>query len=235
MILKTDELCDVIGITTKPVGVYDAPDPSKFEPLADPKRCIFAAYDSWQNGETLTIEAEQCKCPGCAYWMTGVEKFPNRQAFVNFLYSKEGLRESADLMNAWLDASPPYKPQYQYVMIGPIREEMEAYLKTVTFFVNPDQMSVLMQGAVYHSHPNDMQPVISPFGAGCGQLLSMFQDLNKPQAIIGTTDIAMRNNLPPDILGFTVTKPMLNRLLSLDRERSFLGKHFLKRLIESRK
>jgi hypothetical protein len=54
-----------------------------------------------------------------------------------------------------------------------------------------------------------------------------------PQASIGATDIAMRQNLPPDILAFTVTKPMLSRICKPD-ERSFLYRPFLQRLKEAR-
>jgi len=53
------------------------------------------------------------------------------------------------------------------------------------------------------------------------------------QASIGATDIAMRQHVPPDILAFTVTKPMLGRLCKLD-ERSFLDKPFLQRLNKAR-
>lgn len=54
-----------------------------------------------------------------------------------------------------------------------------------------------------------------------------------PQAIIGATDIAMRQHLPPDILAFTVTKPMFEQLCALDT-RSFLHKPFWRNLRKAR-
>jgi hypothetical protein len=60
-----------------------------------------------------------------------------------------------------------------------------------------------------------------------------FNDLDIPQASIGTTDIAMREYIPPDILGFTVTKSMFRHLCALD-ERSFLYKPFLRKLRKAR-
>jgi hypothetical protein len=75
---------------------------------------------------------------------------------------------------------------------------------------------------------------MAPFGSGCSQLLPLFGDLDIPQAIVGATDIAMRQWLPPDTLAFTVTKPMFEQLCDLD-ERSFLYKRFLPRLQEARK
>lgn len=67
--------------------------------------------------------------------------------------------------------------------------------------------------------------LLSPFGSGCMELLPLFEDLNVPQAIIGTTDIAMRRFLPPDIMAFTATKPLFEQLFALD-ERSFFYKPF---------
>jgi len=59
-------------------------------------------------------------------------------------------------------------------------------------------------------------------------------DLNIPQAMIGATDIAMRQYLPPDMLLFTVTKSMFEQLCELD-ENSFLYKHFWQRLRKARR
>ncbi len=53
------------------------------------------------------------------------------------------------------------------------------------------------------------------------------------RAVIGATDIAMRRHLPPDVLAFTVTRAMYERLCSLD-ERSFLGKRFWRDLCAAR-
>ena len=119
------------------------------------------------------------------------------------------------------------------MLIGPLKEGQYAYLKTITFYVNPDQLSALMLGAQYKSAPSDPPPVIAPFGSGCMELVPLFKSLDIPQAMIGATDIAMRQYLPPDILAFTVTKPMFQQLCALD-ERSFLYQPFWKRLRKAR-
>lgn len=146
---------------------------------------------------------------------------------------EEGLKASPELMNEWLDHRTVYQPEHPNMLIGPLREDQEKFLKTITFFVNPDQLSALMLGAQYHSKPGDLPPVLAPFGAGCMQLLALFADLNAPQAIIGATDIAMRQYLPPELLAFTVTKPMFKLLCDLDEE-SFLFRPFLKNLKKAR-
>ncbi len=103
----------------------------------------------------------------------------------------------------------------------------------MTFLINPDQLSLFIVGANYHQGLSSPPLVTAPFAAGCGLLASHFDDLESPKAIIGATDIAMRQFLPPDIMAFTVTKPMYKQLCSLD-ETSFLDKPFWNDLKKAR-
>ena len=122
-------------------------------------------------------------------------------------------------MGRWIDARRNYRPQHGQLLIGPLRDKQYEHLKTVTFFVNPDQLSLFVIGAHY-------TPLISaPFSSACGLLLPLFDDLERPAAIIGATDIAVQRHLPPDILAFSVTKPLYEQLCALD-EHSFLNKKF---------
>jgi len=118
-------------------------------------------------------------------------------------------------------------------LIGPLQTHSEDFLKTISFYVNPDQLSALMIGAQYFSKPDDPVPVLAPFGAGCGEMLALFDDFEIPQAIIGSTDLAMRQHLPQEIMAFTVTKTMYRQLCDLDN-RSFLEKPFLENLKKAR-
>ena len=235
MTLTLSSLCDAIGIKTLPIGVYDAPDPGLFAPLVPLKRCIFEHYQDFQSGAVVVLDQTTQGCPGCGYWMVGKGRFPSREAMVTFLTDKEGLRENSGLIEAWLDAHPTFQPRNGYIAVGPVSDERMKFLRTVTFFVNPDQLSALIYGANYHAHPKDSEPVLAPWGSGCGQMYSLFPDLSAAQAIIGATDVAMRQHIPPDLLAFTVTVPMLERLLSLDDGHSFLGKPFLSQLKLARK
>ena len=170
---------------------------------------------------------------GAGYWLCGVESWP-RDAFVDFLVEEEGLKYTPALMNRWLDHHPPYQREHRYVVIGPLKDEQYEFLKTVTFYVNPDQLSLLLIACEYHDASPDVQPVVAQFGSGCGQLSALFPDLDEKKAVIGATDIAMRQHLPPSILALTVTKPMFRQLCELD-EKSFLYKPFWKRLRKARK
>jgi len=217
-------LLKATGITTPLIGFYDVPDPAPFAPLIVPKRdrraCVFAFYARWLKGETLYITPDNPGCGGAGRWLCSVES-RSREDFIHFLVEEEGLKASGELMNQWLDHRQPYRAEHPHLLLGPLKAEQYESLKTVTFFVSPDQLSALVIGAHYHVGPEEPPPVIAPFGSGCMQLVPLFRDLAIPQAIIGATDLAMRQYLPPDILAFTVTRPMFKQLCRLD-ERSSL-------------
>ncbi|MFC1871271.1 DUF169 domain-containing protein [Chloroflexota bacterium] len=225
-----------IGLTVPLIGFYDAPDTSLFEPLVRPKSgkraCVFAFYKQWLKSKTVHITEDNAGCGGACHWLFNRET-RSREDFVEFLADEEGLKASHELMNKWLDFSKPYKPINPNIMIGPLKPDQYEYLKTITFYVNPDQLSALMLGAQYNNAPGDPSALIAPFGSGCMELLPLFEDLDIPQAMIGATDIAMRQYLPPDILAFTVTKLMFQHLCKLD-ERSFLYKPFWNDLRKAR-
>ncbi len=225
---------DRLSIREPLVGLYDAPDPAPFAPLAVPgnHECVFASLRSWREGRTLHLTRNQYGC-GSGH-LLGLPTL-DRQEMVEFLYGKEGLRASPELMGAWLDSAPHYQPAHEHVLIGPLRPEQYGYLRTVTLFVNADQLSVLAAGASYYSHPGDLLPVIAPFGSGCMQLAALFDDFDVPQAMIGATDQAMRKHLEPWMLAFTVTTPMYDLLCDWAADpHSSLHTGFLGGLIRAR-
>jgi hypothetical protein len=236
--MRTDptNLLRKIGISHPLIGFYDAPDPDAFKPLVRPMpgkwACIYMFYKKWLEGHTLHIRKDNFGCGGAGYWLCNVES-RSREDFIRFLAEDEGLKSSKELMNRWLDYRKPYMQEHPDLLIGPLRDDQYAYLKSVTFYVNADQLSLLITGANYDNAPEDALPVVAPFGSGCGLMLGLFKDLNIPQGMIGATDIAMRQYLPQDLLAFTVTKPMFERLCTLD-ERSFLYKPFWQNLRKAR-
>jgi hypothetical protein len=228
-----DRLKKRLNIKTPIIGFYDAPDPDLFEPLVspEPRACVYSFYRPWLDGKTLHVTKDRYGCGGAGHWMWGIE-LRSRKEFLEFLVDGEGLKASHALMGKWIDSGKPYRAQNPHLFLGPLRDEAWPYLKTITFLVNPDQLSALAIGAQYRSSPEDPPPVIAPFGSGCSQLLP-FRDLKIAQASIGATDIAMRQHLPPDMLTFTVTRLMFQELCEFD-EKSFLSKPFLQRLRQAR-
>ena len=227
-------LLAVAGIDLPLVGFYDAPDPAPFAPLREPEKgeCLFATYPDWLAGRTLHLTADRFGCGGAGYWLFGKEG-RSREEFVRFLVEGEGLKESPESMNDWIDRTPPYRPEHGHLLFGPLREDMAAHLRTITFFVNPDQLSLLLIGAQYHHRPGEPDPAAVPFGSGCMEIGVLLGDPEAPRAVVGATDIAMRSHLPPDILAFTVTRPMFERLCRLG-ESSFLYKPFWRNLRRAR-
>jgi hypothetical protein len=230
-------LVEKLGIKTPLMGFYDAPDTSPFKPLVrvEPgeQTCIFSFYKHWLNGETLHLTKDNYGCRGAGSCLFSIAA-RSPEEMVEFLVDEEGLKGSRELMRKWVERRVNYRPEHLNLLIGPLRLDQYRYLKTVTFYVDADQLAALILGANYNAGPDDAPAVMAPFGSGCSQLLPLFGDLDIPQAIVGATDIAMRQWLPPDTLAFTVTKPMFEQLCDLD-ERSFLYKRFLPRLQEARK
>jgi len=205
-------IVETLDLSEPVVGLYDAPDPAPFAPLVEPghgRECVFAAYPQWRRGRTLHLTRERHGCG--ALHLLGLAG-RSRADLVRFLVDDEGLRASRELMAAWLDAVPGYRPRHGHLLLGPLRPDQYDHLVTATFYVNPDQLAALCTGAAYFSHPDEPAPVLAPFGSGCGQLAAVFPDLAAPQAVIGATDQAMRRHLPPQVLAFTVTRAMLERL-----------------------
>ena len=225
-----------LDIETPLIGLYDAPDDTGFgktvSPGAGKHGCFFAHYKSWLRGKTVKLSEDNHGCGGCGKWLFG-KTSRSRQEYIEFLADEEGLKAGHALMDEWLRQAKSYRSRHGFLFVGPLKEDMYPFLKTVTFLVNPDQLSVLMIGAQYHSRPGDPEPVIAPFGSGCMQMLPLFENPDIPQAIIGATDMAMRQYLPPGILAFTVSIPMYERLCSIG-ENSFLDRAFIKSLKKAR-
>ena len=229
-------LLSKLDLSAPLIGLYDAPDPEPFNPLVyfpqNRRACLFEFYNDWINGKTLVTSAKEYGCGGCGTWWFN-RQTRTREEYLDFLANKEGLKASEELMATWFDAAERYQPKHGYLMVGPLKDAEYDYLKTITFYVNPDQLSVLLTGAQYFQ-PYSGEPVVSvDFGSGCMEMLNLLEGKAGPRAIVGATDMAMRQNLPPNILAFTVNKEMYENLCKLD-EMSFLGKPFLKVLKHSR-
>ncbi len=190
-------------------------------------------YNSWVAGKSLHLTPDNHGCGGCGTYLFNLET-RDRQSYIDFLQGDEGLKADRQIMGQWIDSTPRYQPRHDHLLIGPLRGEHADKLVTVTFFINPDQLSLFVTGALYHQGSNHPPRVTAPFASGCGLLAPVFRDLDEPEAVIGATDIAMRKYLPPDLLAFTVNVPMYQQLCSLD-ENSFLNKPFWAELLQSRK
>lgn len=229
-------LLEKAGITTPLIGMYDAPDPEAFAPLVAPRpgrwACIYMFYRAWLEGRTLHLTHDCFGCGGAGTYLFGLQTRTHDE-YVEFLAGEEGLKADRRLMGQWIDTAPRYAPRNPHVMFGPLRDDQYRHLRSVTFLVDPDQLSLLVTGAHYRRGPADQAAVTAPFASGCGLLGPFLGDLDRPRAVIGATDIAMRQYLPRELLAFTATRPMYEELCDLD-ESSFLGKAFWRVVQEAR-
>lgn len=85
-------------------------------------------------------------CRGVGEWLCNIQGW-SRQDYIEFLTDDEGLKAIHNLMGQWFDTSSSYKMKYKNLMFGPFKDSEYDYLKTVSFFINPNQMSMLMIGA----------------------------------------------------------------------------------------
>lgn len=148
-------IVETLSIREPLIGLYDAPDAAPFAPLVEPTRareCAFASYVRWREGKTLHITKEKHGCG--APHLLGLQT-RTREAMVKFLVDEEGLRASHELMNLWLDAAPGYQPRHEHILLGPLKASQYEYLRSITFYVNPDQLAVLVTGCSYYSRPED--------------------------------------------------------------------------------
>lgn len=220
------------GVNLPLIAFYDAPSTQPFDPFVTPSKtghaCMYSFYKKWLQGITVALTKDNFGCGGASHHLFS-QPTCSHEDFIEFLTVDEGLKVNKELMDEWIRHEKTYKPENEYILYGPLKSELFEYVKTITFLVNPDQLSMLMIGSQYFAKMSDPTPVIAPFGSGCMQSVSLFEDLELPQAMIGATDMAMRQYLPPEILAFTVTKPMFENLCKLD-ENSFLEKGFIRQL-----
>ena len=229
---KLERLLKILGIEEPVLALYDTDDLAPYEPVIRPegRQCCWAYMDSWRQGKTLAIGKDAFGCPGGGRYLVGVE-MPGRD-LPKFLYEEEGLKASFDIAKDWVKNMFLHEGGRKYALIGPFRADRLDEMATVTLLANPDQLAVLVTGAVYHRSEGIPGNVLVTLAAGCG-LLDPFQKSKEPMAVIGSMDMAMRQHLPPHIIAFTVNMPMFHQLINMD-ENSFLHKPFWKRLKEAR-
>lgn len=225
------------GYTKPMVAFYDAPFETPFENLIEIKPtghvCFFAHYKNWMKGKTLRVTKDNAGCGGCGTWLFN-QHTKSREDYIKFLADDEGLKANRELMGKWFDAAKRYEPKHDALFFGPYDARQAEFIKSVTFFINADQLSVFILAANYFASPDDPEPVKAPFGSGCMELLPQFDSMEHPQAIIGATDLAMRKYLPPEIMAFTVNPRMYENLCKTSED-SFLNKPFLEGLKKARK
>jgi hypothetical protein len=232
-----------LRLTDPLLAVYDC-SPDGFSPTIEAKggTCCFAYYGRWLKGETLIFRKGEGNfgkpeggCPG-GHRAFGLEReYPPYMA--HFLTdgvgapTGEGLKASPELAQAFLDAAKPPQPAGDTVLLGPLRIDKWAAVRSVTFFVDPDRLAGVMTLAGYWSAENDL--IAAPFSSGCAMFWRMLGEYDRDRPVIGCTDLAARRYLPPSILSLTVSPARFEQMLSVP-DGSFLDRDWWNELLDAR-
>ena len=226
-------LTESLGLEYPIIGLYDLPSTDTVPDVIEKRGCVFSCFGEWQKGRMTRISRMRPGCPGSAYWLCGNEALPHDE-FLDFLVETEGIKPDRESMQQFLDVHPTYSMRHRYLLFGPLLAGDYHYCRTVTIFCNPDQLSALIVGINSLHQPGTPYPVLPSIGPGCYQLSGVFPSFDGEYAVISSTDIAMRCNLPEHILSLTVTPSLYGKLCGLDAS-SYLTKPFWKRLVAKRK
>ncbi|MBO8127645.1 MAG: DUF169 domain-containing protein [Peptococcaceae bacterium] len=154
---------------------------------------------------------------GIEYFLsTGNQEFAKTQEGQKMVRNTPALQhgeryiKNPQLAKKFVDSLPMIDVPTEFIVLKPLQNVTEDEKpKGVVFLVTPDQLSALVVLAHYARGTN--YNVVAPFGAGC-QTCGIFaykeSESDQPRAIIGLTDISVRNKVDRDILSFTVPYKM---------------------------
>jgi hypothetical protein len=231
-----ERLMKKLRLKTPLLAVYDAAASDAFAPCFEPEgdECCFAYYDRWMAGETLALKKGGGGCKG-AHRALGIEQ--SAPPFMAHLLTDgvgapkgEGLRATPAIAQAYLDRSKPPVPEAGSVLVGPLRLEQWDRVRSVTFLVDPDRLAALTTLAGYWSAEN---VVAAPFGSACSFFWKSFNEIEGAQAVIGGTDVAMRQYLPTAIMTLTVAPAHFAKMVGVGDD-SFLDRDWWNHLMEVR-
>jgi uncharacterized protein (DUF169 family) len=212
--------------------------------------CVMAFLKSASKGKTAAFDRKTFGCPGGGTGLGfgncyenfpgGIEHFLSRgnpdfcrtefgKAVVSRMPDlEEGERyfKTPEIAKQFIDSLPMTEIDEEYVLFRPLEEVGASETPdVVVFLVNPDQLSALVVLANYARNSSDN--VIIPFAAACHTvgIIPMREARSERQrAVVGLTDVTVRNKFPGDQLTFAVPYRMYLEMES-NVEGSFLEKH----------
>jgi uncharacterized protein (DUF169 family) len=136
----------------------------------------------------------------------------------DYLLGERYLKSPA-LVKKFVASLPIMDIPTRYVVMKPLRNVDFARddVRSITFLVNPDQLSALVVLANYDGKDNEN--VTIPFAAGCQSIgICTFRENQReePRAVVGLVDLSARKNLRRqlgrDVMSLSVTVRMFQRM-----------------------
>ena len=146
--------------------------------------------------------------------------------------------KSPELVRKFIASLPIMDIPSRYVVMKPLRDVDFARddVRSITFLVNPDQLSALVVLANYDGEHNEN--VIIPFAAGCQSIgICTFREneQERPRAVVGLVDLSARKNLRrqlgKEVMSLSVTLGIFQRM-EANVAGSFLERETWKSLLE---
>lgn len=175
------------------------------------------------------ISSEEYGCPGGVYYCSMMK--PHLRFIENYVSTGykgtplEGERymPNPDAMRKFMLEVNPREAPGKYCIFKPLSlfadgEEPEF----IIFFARPEVLSGLFTQAVFTT--GDMECVVSPFGAGCTNMISWplyYKGKGLEKAVIGGFDPSARKFMKTDELTFTVSLEFYEKMLAALPESMF--------------
>jgi len=80
---------------------------------------------------------------------------------------------------------------------------------------------------------SDPDEVAAPFSSGCGMMWEVFGSFDRDRAVVGCTDIAMRQYIPPQIMSLSVSPERFERMVDFPDD-AFLMRSWWNDLMDHR-
>lgn len=175
------------------------------------------------------ISAEQYGCFGGVYYCSMLK--PHVRFIENYVSTGiegtpihgERYMSNPETMRNFLEEVNPRKAPAKYCIFKPLSKfEYGEEPEFVIFFARPEILTGLHTHTVFTT--GDMDCVVSPFGAGCTNMVSWplyYQEKGLEKAVIGGFDPSARKFMKVDELTFTVPLSLYEKMLSALPESMF--------------
>lgn len=181
-----------------------------------------------KNGAAF-ISAEEYGCPGGVYYCSMMKPhllFIEHYVSTGFPGSPlhgERYMPNPDAMRNFMLEVNPREATGKYCIFKPLDQFSDAQKpEFVIFFARPEVLSGLFTQAVFTT--GDMECVVSPFGAGCTNMISWplyYKQKGLEKAVIGGFDPSARKFMKTDELTFTVSLDFYEKMLAALPESMF--------------
>ena len=225
------ELVDRLNLSYEPVAVYFTDEkPENALQFEKGKRgCVaFMLLAVAKKKKTAVFDEKTYGCPGggvgiCFGDAFSANNHPTEQLLstgfgdvspkgkpmpAHFMYG-ERFFANPDLVKKWKSEMPYARTGKKYVVFKPFSLVKEDCLPDLLlFFVNPDQLSVLVISAGFNR--GTACNVTVPYCAACQNIVYAYAETQKqtPSAVLGFFDLSQRFQVPKEILSLTVPYQM---------------------------